>query len=662
MRTKLILYIGLFFFFGCAEKDGSETKGDFLSVRAVSVAGVLTKASTPVTVGSAGVFLLPNDDYPAVTNCEFQYSSGAWNSSEKIDLISKRAYVCGYYPYNTQISSATSIALSSKEYSVANDFCYATPLPVSSGTPAVSFDMQHAYSKISFNITHGETYQKDCAISEITVSNDSIRQTGNLNITNGSFLSGLIGDVTYKPAITSIVQGGFMETALLLIPVKSISGELTVTFMIDNLPMITNLDLSSLGIASFAAGYNYKVNITVSGTSLIVNSIVVSDWNQQLPIDVNASEYVEPESNCYMVSPDSIIYVPTASINNSSVLSYYDNSHSVSVLWTDRPNPLTPTGTISSLKEHFSQGFVEIKAGSSEGNAIVYIKKSDGTIVWNRHIWVTSYNPDTSADNISTSTVIWMDRNLGATSTIPTSADCFGLFYQWCRETPFPGASGPGSTTARAIYGDITTITYADPNQNYMGPTYYKYFPNKFYKSTSSDRYAEWDTNYSNWTVAGFFVGKDTNDPYSDVWGNSAPTEYRSEFPVASYWGNGSSSAKGTANPCPNGWKVPNNSNWDELTSSNFAWGTNGVDYNSCFFPASGFIGNGGGYSSVGNAGYYWTNNKVQELYQKSDDFGKKYWYRHEGVRRSFSSSGVRPSYGYNHTAFGFSVRCVKVK
>lgn len=100
----------------------------------------------------------------------------------------------------------------------------------------------------------------------------------------------------------------------------------------------------------------------------------------------------------------------------------------------------------------YEDGKIYFTTGDQSGNAVIAVCAADGTVLWSWHIWVC-------ADEIGTKTdangLVWMDRNLGATSATPSDAQQNrGLFYQWGRKDPFlPSASG---------YYDIPTIYYDD--------------------------------------------------------------------------------------------------------------------------------------------------------------------------------------------------------
>lgn len=93
-----------------------------------------------------------------------------------------------------------------------------------------------------------------------------------------------------------------------------------------------------------------------------------------------------------------------------------------------------------------------------KGNALVAVKDRDGNILWSWHLWFT----DSPKDQIYYNEAgILMDRNLGATSSIPGDVCALGLRYQWGRKDPMIGSS-----SLEAFYEAKTTAIW-DSVYNY---------------------------------------------------------------------------------------------------------------------------------------------------------------------------------------------------
>ena len=127
------------------------------------------------------------------------------------------------------------------------------------------------------------------------------------------------------------------------------------------------------------------------------------------------------------------------------------------------------------------------------------------------------------------------------------------------------------------------------------------------------------------WTTAGEVAG----------WNSSIPT--------GSEW-------EAVNNPCPQGWRVPTQTEWISLRNAGATWTMHNGVYgrmfgtapNQLFLPAIGFRNNSGALNSIGTDGYYWSSTRVGNGNAWAMWFNSRYY-----------------SMGSNFRAYGFSVRCV---
>ncbi len=159
---------------------------------------------------------------------------------------------------------------------------------------------------------------------------------------------------------------------------------------------------------------------------------------------------IPSDANCYVVPPDQVIVVRTDRVNKTSLGAVVGSSDKVSskLIWSD--NPLSTPA--SSVEWAFGSGrgpgaLLAVKTGSAEGNATVAIttprKVSESAsldanvIRWSWHFWVSS-EKNAILYNGTGQSGRWMDRNLGA-KRAGGGQDAFGLYYQFGRKDPFPG-------------------------------------------------------------------------------------------------------------------------------------------------------------------------------------------------------------------------------
>jgi len=180
----------------------------------------------------------------------------------------------------------------------------------------------------------------------------------------------------------------------------------------------------------------------------------------------------------------------------------------------------------------------------------------------------------------------WMDRNLGATraATSSTDVESYGDLYQWGRR-----ADG------HQIRTSLTTPTLSSSDQPGSG---------------------------------NFIIS-----PIS-----SAPYDWRSPQNTNLWQG-----VAGVNNPCPTGYRIPTEAEWE---AERLSWSANsslGALASPLKFPVAGARSSSdGSLSTVGNAGYFYSST-VSGTNSRSLSFGS-------------STAGLYPSI----RADGYSVRCIK--
>ena len=234
-------------------------------------------------------------------------------------------------------------------------------------------------------------------------------------------------------------------------------------------------------------------------------------------------------ANCYIISSAGN-YVFPAVQGNSSI--FIESISSVEILWESFGDAKTPNIGDLIKSVSYRNGYVELSTSDkyTEGNAVVAVKKDDGTILWSWHIWLTDY-PDEQLYYNNTKGM--MDRNLGATSDTRVDIHSLGLFYQWGRKDPFLGP------------GKITSVQKAA--STYHWPT-----PEESTKETGTIEYT-----ISHPTT--FITGNRFNNDWYFTGSKSSDS---------SRW----SYKKTIYDPCPAGWKLPSMSVWTNV------WGVNTKD------------------------------------------------------------------------------------
>ena len=293
-------------------------------------------------------------------------------------------------------------------------------------------------------------------------------------------------------------------------------------------------------------------------------------------------------ANCYVISsPGS--YMFNASVKGNSTESV-GSPVKADVLWETFNSDTAPSvgGIVKDVV--FSDGVIRFSATGANGNALIAVKDKENKILWSWHIWVCKdYDPSSASQLYSGKSAAMMDRNLGALSAAADNTMTNGLFYQWGRKDPFPGAIE--SYVASANGGHLMKTTKGD---NLAAVSSESVAATVDYAIEYPDVFITTTKNNGDWLAK----------PNDTLWGQT----------------------KTIHDPCPAGWRVPAayvlNSNsehvpakeaWSNLsyvrepgTSSNKIYGVY-LDNGKAWYPNNGYISLAGKLLMVGQYSCYWS-------------------------------------------------------
>jgi hypothetical protein len=480
------------------------------------------------------------------------YPSKYWpdDATTKVQFFS-------YYPYKgngiTSFPSATTTGIPTLAYSPSttvsdqSDLMYTSAAATNNKTTgtAVGLNFKHALTRISFSV------RKDVSLSSNAVVINSIRiygvkSKGTLTLDASLSNPWALASDTTSYAL-SVTDGTLRPTANQALntsdfqPVTSTNGYL----------MMLPQSLSSVN--------KVAVNYTVDGvakSAIYVLSSATWSMGQSINYQFTLPTLLSAGTNCYILNPytdgNRYFLLPITRANeywgtsNSYTIGASDTWKMV-IIWQDAPNLITLSNATGTGPAALATVSIPINAS---GNAVVGVMKTSGsmtnTIMWSWHLWVTSYNPNTTIMSYNGRT--WMDRNLGA-KNYGTGTDAYGLYYQWGRKDPFPGGTN-NSKAMPTTYGTATPTIYGVGADLYMSIQN----PNIFYLNGST----------GNWLN------------YKDdlLWNNSGKTIF---------------------DPCPSGWCVPLSSYFSGVFPLNNT--------------LSGFRDRDGTLYNAGNYGYWWAGN-----------------------------------------------------
>ena len=289
------------------------------------------------------------------------------------------------------------------------------------------------------------------------------------------------------------------------------------------------------------------------------------------------------------------------------------NAFAVGVLWETENTATAPEVGAIIASASFDNGYVTFSTPETlkPGNALLAAVDAEGTILWSWHIWI----PATEVkvwDSEALCGAKMMDRNLGALVDTGASGDVdplsIGLYYQWGRKDPFPGATEFVKSPAGAAVAGTAW-------------TYHKELITTDYSVAHPTEYA---------SVPEVDAGVWNADDPQDLW-NTADDK------------------KTVYDPCPPGYRVPLYDKTLPLwagSDEGFTYDGNRVSYGDFHFTVAGYI-------DCWSAGYTYANTRTHIWASK--------WYDEKRSTCAYFRLDKDPKYYAQkyHKAKAGSVRCV---
>ncbi|MDR0891571.1 MAG: hypothetical protein LBN24_03055 [Mediterranea sp.] len=401
------------------------------------------------------------------------------------------------------------------------------------------------------------------------------------------------------------------------------------------------------GILSDGSQLKQEIPISVTPHEIRANNEYYIELVPPVVSEPPTNLSIRGTANCYIINRSATHYFFNAQVQGNGVPtpegSYRPNramkGKKAVIVWSmggDRREGVE--GVVSQLSYDEEYRTISFRSANSpaNGNALIALLDEKDNILWSWHIWKVDYNPYVTSDPTAMQKVIGYDEymlskgetqtpiplrmmkfNLGSLSTLlsgetVTDAGDLGLFYQWGRKDPFPGATGWGTKRKESF---ISSNEYAW--QDGIGSTSPKA---SLFKGELGEAIT-YVTQHPTHFIAGSLL-----DGYvwvkgcpSDLWGNPNNSK-QTPNPAFGY--------KTCLDPCPPGWRVPPQDTLEKVSEEKIddklhglflqvddtgtrSWYTKGGYRNSA---------DNGAIKQCGNKGFYWTSTSTPNSY-KSDYF-----------------------------------------
>ena len=520
------------------------------------------------------------------------FDGAEWRAERPIYWGEGKNDVYAYYPYIGNVTDVDELPFSivtdqdAEGAYEASDLLWAKAEGVAESDGAVQLEMKHTMSRLVVRIMAGEDYKgslpKDATVHLHSTVTDVLFSFDSGSVVKDPY-AGTKSIKMHNLGVRTFADGEAVVYEAIVAP-QMLLG--TVPLLEINSKSVSYLLEDSFNFKP-STSYTYTAVLNSSTTSIKIDiGCELDDWNNigggsgdnegdegGNEGDIDLSGYTdlsaEGTANCYLVQAAGN-YKFKATLGNTEYS--VGNVKKTEVLWETFGTDVMPNVGDLIASTGYQDGYIYFSTAENfnNGNASIAARNSKDVILWSWHIWCAEegWNDQVYPHNIGT----MMDRNLGATSATPGDVGAFGLLYQWGRKDPFIGAGKESENTFAASTGlwivDNSYYEFATD----LNPT----------------------TFFSNWEG-----------------GNGWPT---SEF------------AKGVADPCPAGYRVPDNFREKVRGEVSGSYLTLADGQTTAWAPSTGYLNDRMQLKSVGYRISWWSASRNPERYRNVYCFNFDGW------------------------------------
>lgn len=341
----------------------------------------------------------------------------------------------------------------------------------------------------------------------------------------------------------------------------------------------------------------------------------------------------------------------------------------------------------------YADGYIYLRTGDIEGNALIAVYDGGGKLLWSWHLWVT----DAEIGHSTANGLEWMDRNLGALTTEMGDISNRGMLYQWGRKEPFLPSPAEYVVMPTHSYDENYDLTETEEEYAAIQEDIER---QRIVVNINNPQTG--DGEYE-WEYVGYPAPVALNAPGNIEYAVEHPTTFlgcRSDIPIGEYlfdwymqqdlmntsgvmmqsdsrlWGDAEAGTeyKTIFDPCPPGYCVPPRGAFgaipaeyacsfvsDEWTKEDYGWRWSGGSGD--FFPATGNYDVSGLIGETSEKMLYWT---AESFGGGTSGFGKAatlfvaFNDVYYGIYPLLDESVASSWYSYGARAYGAAVRCVR--
>lgn len=242
-----------------------------------------------VTSGSIGIYVASSSYYSQLENREGTYNSGTgkWTPASSVWLNDKDATLVVVWPRQ----ASSSFSLTAKEWTASEDIFAGTRSDVNNRNgDNLSFNnLKPVYTRLKITLSKKSTYTGPGEWTKLVLSGANLYQRGTYNPLPDNVTAQSGAGYTLTFASPKSIDGGTID--LRLLPVASLTQDLTVAMTVDGKEMSVTVPKEKFNGTKMERGVSYTLAIMVSTVGISVQSLEYTQWeNVSTETPGNASQ------------------------------------------------------------------------------------------------------------------------------------------------------------------------------------------------------------------------------------------------------------------------------------------------------------------------------------------------------------------------------------
>ena len=229
-----------------------------------------------VTSGSIGIYVVASSYYSLIENREGTYNAGTgkWTPASSIWLNDKDATMVVVWPRQ----ATSSFSLTAKEWTAGEDIFAGgrTDVNNQNGDNLIFNNLKPVCTRLKITLSKKSTYTGPGEWTKLVLSGANLYQRGTYNPLPDNVTAQSGAGYTQAFASPKSIDGGTID--LRLLPVASLTQDLTVAMTVDGKEMSVTVPKEKFNGTKMERGVSYTLAIMVSTVGISVQSLEYTQW------------------------------------------------------------------------------------------------------------------------------------------------------------------------------------------------------------------------------------------------------------------------------------------------------------------------------------------------------------------------------------------------